>query len=85
MISNNQLLSYVNAEPFRPFRFNMTSGSSFMIRHPEMKKAGRSTATIYTSMSIDPEEAKVREHEVSLLLIESIEPLNKATARGKKK
>ena len=85
MITNQQLISYINAEPFRPFRVNMASGSSFMIRHPEMIKVARTTATVHTSMSDDPEEAKQREHEVSLLLIESVEALDSAKARGRKK
>ncbi len=84
MITMQQLGTYISAEPFRPFRIKMTSGQSFMIRHPEMIAVGRSTAHVFTSMSEDPEEAKVREHEISLLLIESIEPLAKAKLRSKK-
>ena len=47
-----------------------------------MISVGRSTAHIYTSMSDDPEQAKEREIEVSLLLIESVEPLNPVPAQG---
>jgi hypothetical protein len=78
MITYQRLGSYVTAEPFRPFRIQMTAGRTFEIRHPEMVSVGRSSAHIYTAMSDDPEQAKERQVEVSLLLIESIEPLNAA-------
>jgi hypothetical protein len=60
----------------------MASGRVFEIRHPEMVQVGRTTMTIFTYMSDDAEEAKEREHEVSLLLIESIEPLNATSTSG---
>ena len=62
----------------------MASGQAFEIRHPEMISMGRSTAHIYTYLSEDPEQARQREHEVSLLLMESVEPLDvTATQEGK--
>ena len=76
MISFQRLARYVGAEPFRPFRIRMASGESFEIRHPEMISVGRSTAHIFTYMDEDAEHANQREHEVSLLLMESVEPLN---------
>jgi hypothetical protein len=76
MMTYQRLGSYVTAEPFRPFHIQMTGGRNFEIRHPEMVQVGRTTVTIFTSMSDDPEEAKQRQIEVSLLLIESIEPLD---------
>jgi hypothetical protein len=82
MITFQRLASYIGAEPFRPFRISMASGQTFEIRHPEMISLGRSSANIFTFMSEDPEEARQRKHEVSLLLIESVEPLNVAQAQG---
>jgi hypothetical protein len=79
MMSYQRLGSYVTGEPFRPFRIQMTGGRTFEIRHPEMISVGRSTAHIYTAMSEDPQQAGEREIEVSLLLIESVEPLDAAT------
>jgi hypothetical protein len=58
----------------------MASGRIFEIRHPEMVQVGKSTMTIFTFMSNEPEEAKERQVEVSLLLTESVEPLD-ATVR----
>lgn len=75
-MTNNRILNYVNAEPFRPFRISMASGRTFEIRHPDMVAISKTTVHVFTSMSDDPDVAKEREHEISLLLIESIEPLN---------
>ncbi len=70
-----RIMNYMTAEPFRPFRINMVSGKSYEIRHPEMIQIGRTTATVFTWMSDDDEVAKERELEVSILLVESVEPL----------
>ena len=78
MMTYQRIGSYVTAEPFRPFRIQMAGGRTFEIRHPEMVQVGRSTMTIFTYLSNEPEEAKEREVEVSLLLTESVEPLDAA-------
>ena len=82
MVTMQRLISYIGAEPFRPFRIKMASGRDFEIRHPEIISVGRSSAHIFTFMSEDPEEVKQREHKVPLLLIESIEPLEATSAQG---
>ena len=84
MITPQRLNSYVVAEPFRPFRIRMASGQTLEIRHPEMISVRRSSATIYFTLSDDPELANEREREVSLLLMESVEPLDVAAAKGGK-
>ena len=82
MISFRRLATYVAAEPFRPFRITTTSGRTFEIRHPEMIQVGRSTMTIFTHLdSATPgstDEPTERQIEVSLLLTESVEPLDSA-------
>ena len=50
-----------------------------ILRHPEMIQLGRSTMTLFTFLSDQPEEAKERQVEVSLLLTESVEPLEAPT------
>jgi len=80
MMTLQRIVSYVTAEPFRPFRIKMVSGQTFEIRHPEMVQVGRTTMTIFTYLSADEEQAKQREHEISLLLIESVEPLESKSA-----
>jgi hypothetical protein len=81
MITMQRLVRYVAAEPFRPFRIGMASGQFFEIRHPEMISVGRSTAHVYTFMSDEPEQSSQREHDVSLLLMESVEALDVASAQ----
>jgi hypothetical protein len=84
-ITFQRLARYVGAEPFRPFRIKMASGQAFEIRHPEMINVGRTTAYIFTFMSDEAEHSDQREHEVSLLLMESVEPLDvTSTQEGKK-
>ena len=76
MISYQKIGAYVTAEPFRPFRITTTSGRTFDIRHPEMVQVGRSTMTIFTFMANESDGTKEQQVEVSLLLTESIEPLD---------
>lgn len=76
MITFQRIASYVGAEPFRPFRISLASGRSFEIRHPEMVQVGRSTMTIFSFPSDEAGESKERQIEVSLLLTESVEPLD---------
>lgn len=82
MMTNNKVLSYVNAEPFRPFRINMASGKAYEIRHPEMVAVGRTTIHVFTSTN-DEKETKEREQELSLVLVESIELLETTAAKAK--
>ncbi len=49
-----------------------------------MIAVNRTYALIFTYLSDDPEEAKQREHEVSLLLMESVEPLDVASTQDGK-
>jgi hypothetical protein len=78
MMTYRNLGEYVAAEPFRPFRIKMASGSAFEIRHPEMILVGRTSAKVYTS--IDGSDEGVRWHDVSLMLMETLEPLELAAS-----
>ena len=73
MMTYRNLGVYVTAEPFMPFRIKMASGSIFEIRHPEMILVGRTSARVYTS--IDGSDGGMRWHDVSLMLMETLEPL----------
>jgi hypothetical protein len=75
MLSPPQVLSYVKAQPFRPFRLHMASGQFFDIRHPEMVKVGKSFLLVFSFATGEPD---VVEHweTVSLMLIESISHLD---------
>ncbi len=73
MMTPRKVLEYVGAEPFRSFRIRMASGQSFDIRHPEMILVGRSSVRVYT---IAESEEHEKWHDVSLMLMETIEPLD---------
>lgn len=70
----DDLLTWVRAIPFVPFRLRLNSGRTFDIRHPEMLRVGRSTVNVF-SFSGEPTDPYERMDMVSLILIESIEPL----------
>jgi len=70
----NDVLEWVRAEPFAPFRIRLNSGRTFTIRHPEMIRVGRSSMDIFffSGVPADPYE---RREMIGLSLIESIKPL----------
>lgn len=79
MIYSNRIMEYVSAEPFRPFRINMASGQSFEIRHPEMILVGKSLVRVYQSAG-EVSGQPPQWHDASLLLMESVEPLESPAA-----
>ena len=82
MLTPRTLMDFVFAEPFRPFRMHMASGRTFDVRHPEMVKVGRSLVTVHAPPEDDGEKPG-RWQEVSLMLLESIEPLENKSAAGR--
>jgi hypothetical protein len=77
MMTFRKVGEYVEAEPFRPFRIKMASGTSYEIRHPEMILVGRTSARVYTTSEGDPGNG-ARWHDVSLMLMEALEPIDVA-------
>ena len=75
MMTSQQLIDYVKAEPFRPFLLKMASGQTFNVRHPEMILVGRSSVRVHTATDSDQNE---KWHDISLMLMESIEPMEPA-------
>jgi hypothetical protein len=75
MMTYRNFDEYVTAEPFKPFRIKMASGATFEIRHPEMILVGRTSAKVYTSIG---GSEGVHWHDVSLMLMETLEPLEPA-------
>ena len=73
------LLAWNRATPFAPYRIRLNSGRTFEIRHPEMAVIGRSAVNIY-SFSSGPAEPFDRMEMISLVLIESVEPVNSASS-----
>ena len=75
VIAPPQVLAYVKAEPFRPFRLHMASGKTFDVRHPEMVKVGRSFLLVF-SFSTGASDVVEQWESVSLMLLESIAHLD---------
>ena len=70
----DDLLKWVNAVPFTPFRIQMNSGRTFDIRHPELLRVGRTTAYVF-SYTDGPDGPSDLMQMIGLLLIESVEPI----------
>lgn len=81
MITPHKLIDYVSAEPFRAFRLSMASGQKFEVRHPENIAVCKSSARIFTP--VDASDANERWHDVSLMLIETVEPLETRLAQDR--
>ncbi len=75
MMPAQEILNYLRAQPFRPFRIRMTSGRTFDIRHPEMVRVGRGTILVFSFVSDDP-EIYDRWDNVSLMLVEQLSHLD---------
>ncbi len=73
MMTSRKIVEYLEAEPFRPFRINMTSGLHYDIRHPEMIMVGKTSTRVYAATD---EGSNERWHDLSMLLIESLECLD---------
>jgi hypothetical protein len=83
MMTTRSVVEYVAAEPFRPFRIKMASGSSYEIRHPEMILVGRTSARVYTTLDGESGHG-ARWHDVSLMLMETLEPMEPAERAASK-
>lgn len=67
--------------PFQPFRLVMSSGQTYVVRHPEMAMLTRTDILVGTDIADDgvPAEFKI----CSLLHVTAIEPLNGSSAQEK--
>jgi hypothetical protein len=75
MIHPRQLSEFVFREPFQPFRLHMASGRTFEVRHPEMIDIGKSSIKVYHPFDPNLPNREASE-QVSLMLLESIEPID---------
>jgi hypothetical protein len=78
-MSSEDVLGYVIARPFRPFRIHMASGRDFEVRHPEMVRVGRTSLVVFSFLSDDPDVYDNWE-TASLVVVESISHLERAGA-----
>lgn len=81
MMNFRKIVEYVSAEPFLPFRIKMASGQSFEIPHPEMILVGRTSVQVYMASETDSEGSE-HWHDVSLMLMEAIEPMDRAVGKA---
>ncbi len=81
MMTSRNMVAYVAAERFRPFRIRMASGRSFDIRRHERIMVGRNGVRVYTSPNGD-ESLPERWHDVSMMLMETIEPIEALPSTG---
>jgi hypothetical protein len=80
-MTSREVLNYVQAIPFRPFRIRMNSGRTFDIRHPEMVRVGKRDLLLFTFVSDSP-EVYDRWENLSLILIEALSPLEIPDSKG---
>ena len=81
MIAPQELLNYLKAKPFRPFRIHMASGESFEVRHPEMARVGRNTLILFTFVSDNP-DIYDRWETISLMLMERVSQIDATVPPG---
>lgn len=72
------LLFWLCAQPFRPFRLTLNSGRTLEVRHPEVVRLMRTSLVYFTPTP----EADVfeRAEMISFVLIEHIEPIDAPAA-----
>lgn len=83
MMTSQEILNHLTAEPFEPFRIHTASGREYEVPHPEFAQVGRTSVTIYASSAENPEGPQ-RWKKVSLMLVESIAPLHFPAGRNGK-
>jgi hypothetical protein len=79
MMTFRRVGEYVTAEPFRPFRIKMASGTAYEVRHPEMILVGRTSVRVHTTTEGEPGNGS-RWHDVSLMLMETLESIEPAVS-----
>ena len=79
VMSAREVLNYVQAQPFRPFRILMNSGRTFDVRHPEMLRVGRDYIILFSFVSDTPDLVD-QWQTVSFSLVESIAHLDAQVA-----
>ncbi len=75
MITPLEIGRQIFAEPFRPFRIHTASGRTFEIRRPVVVQLSKTMLAIFTPLADIP-DTEGPWYKLSLMLIESIEPLD---------
>ena len=72
----NDLLDYLQAVPFAPFRIHMTDGTMYEIRHPELVKVEPTKARVYFPKDDVPHSLVLRKESIALLHINRLAPIS---------
>jgi hypothetical protein len=80
---DKSILSYVRAEPFRPFCIVINSGKSYDVRHPETIAVGRDVFIYYHRQQ--PDQPFDHWESVSLLLVQNVEHVGPANGAQKRR
>jgi hypothetical protein len=76
------LLQAVRRRPFTPFRIEVSDGSTYDVRHPELVMVGLGSVTIGIRASEQPQPVYERVETVSLGHVVKLIPLDTAKAAG---
>jgi hypothetical protein len=80
-MSHEDILGVVRRRPFQPFRFFVSDGSVYDVRHPELVMLGKRSVAV--GLTTEPTQTVYdRLATVDLLHITRLEPLESATAAG---
>jgi hypothetical protein len=79
-MSQKDLLEMLGQRPFQPFRFHVSDGTVYEIRHPEMMVVGRTKALVFFPPEDMPLPALDRFEAVALLHITRLEPVASSAA-----
>lgn len=72
----NDLLFWINAQPFVPFRIVLNSGRTYDIRHPELVRVMLTSVLVFTPTN--QEGIYDRAEMLGRVLIDHIEPIGPA-------
>lgn len=81
MVTPQEMLNHLTAEPFEPFRIHTASGRDFEIPHPEFAQIGRTSLTVFAPSEGSSDGAN-RWEKISLMLVESIAPLDRSSRKN---
>ncbi len=70
----NELQDVLRKQPFEPFRIRLTTGDSYVVRHPEFAALLRSSVVI--GISSEKDGVPDRFVQCDLLHVVSLEPVN---------
>jgi hypothetical protein len=79
-MSRDDLLQFLRQKPFVPFRIQVSDGTEFDVRHPELVLVDRTKAMIFFPAPDQPPPAFERFEVVALLHITRLVPLESAAA-----